>query len=182
MEGEIKTESALIRAAITDGLVDIHHIGSTSVPGLSAKPIIDLMPEVVDINALDDFDEAMESLGYTVKGEFGISGRRFYLKGLIDRTHHVHAFESGSEGLIRHLAVRDYLRDHPDEAAAYADLKIKLAAQFPHDNEGYCDGKHEFVRLLESRALRWIKQCEQGSAHQSTTRLETRNLNDHSNP
>jgi GrpB-like predicted nucleotidyltransferase (UPF0157 family) len=150
-------ESSRIKNVITEGLVDVHHIGSTSVPGLSAKPIIDLMPEVLDLDALDDFDEAMERLGYIVQGEFGIPGRRFYLKGLIDRTHHVHAFESASEGLIRHLAVRDYLRDHPNEAAAYAGIKSKLAAQFSHDNDGYCDGKHEFVQQLETRALRWKK-------------------------
>ena len=154
-------ESSRIKEVISDGLVDVHHIGSTSVPGLQAKPIIDLMPEVLDLEVLDRFDLAMEGLGYIIKGEFGIPGRRFYIKGLIDRTHHVHAFERGSEGLIRHLAVRDYLRDHPGEAAAYADLKIRLAAQFPHDSDGYCDGKHEFVQQLERRALRWKSQCEQ---------------------
>ncbi|MDB4265363.1 GrpB family protein [bacterium] len=148
-------ESSRIKEVFTEGLIEVHHIGSTSVPGLVAKPIIDLMPEVLEIGALDDSDEAMERLGYFVKGEFGIPGRRFYLKGLIDRTHHVHAFESGSEGLIRHLAFRDYLRAHPKEAAAYADLKIKLAVQCRHDNDGYCDGKHEFVQEREQRALRW---------------------------
>ena len=148
-------ESTRIKEVITEGLVDVHHIGSTSVPDLSAKPIIDIMPEVLDLDVLDGFDDAMEGLGYIIKGEFGIPGRRFYLKGLIDRTHHVHAFESGSEGLARHLAVRDYLRDQPDEAAAYAELKVQLAARFSHDNDGYCDGKHEFVQQLEKRALRW---------------------------
>ena len=148
-------ESSRIKEVLTEGLVDVHHIGSTSVPGLAAKPIIDLLPEVSDLETLDQFDEAMEGLGYTVMGEFGIPGRRLYLKGVLDRTHHVHAFESGSVGLLRHLAVRDYLRVHPDEAAAYADIKKKLAARFRYDNDGYCDGKHEFVQQLEKRALRW---------------------------
>ena len=148
-------ESSHLKSVITEGLVEVHHIGSTSVPSLAAKPIIDLMPEVVDVGVLDKFDYAMEQLGYSVKGELGIPGRRFYLKGLIERTHHVHAFESGSEGLMRHLAVRDFLRRSPDEAAAYAKLKLELAARFPNDNDGYCDGKHEFVQDLERRALRW---------------------------
>jgi GrpB-like predicted nucleotidyltransferase (UPF0157 family) len=168
-------ESSRIKDVIAEGLVDVHHIGSTSVPGLSAKPIIDMMPEVLNLDVLDDFNLAMEGLGYIVMGEFGIPGRRFYMKGLIDRTHHVHAFERGSEGLNRHLAVRDFLRDHFDEAAAYADLKMKLAAQFPHDNDGYCDGKHDFVQQLERRALRWRSQCEQdGGADQPATAPESK--------
>ena len=154
-------ESKRIKEVITEGLIEVHHIGSTSVPSLSAKPIIDMMPEVLSLGLLDDFDQEMEGLGYLVKGELGIPGRRFYLKGEVDRTHHVHAFESGSESLIRHLAVRDYLRDHPGEASSYADLKMRLASQFPHDNDGYCEGKHEFVQQLEKRALNWKKQCEQ---------------------
>lgn len=136
-------------------VVGVDYIGSTSVPGLSAKRIINLMPEVVDLAVLDGFDQAMQGLGYHSKGELGFFVRRFYLKGLIDRTHHVHAFESGSEGLTRHLAVRDYLRWHPEEAAAYARLKLQLAARFPNENDGYCDGKHEFVQGLEKRALGW---------------------------
>jgi len=151
-------EAAQIKKAVKVGLVSIHHIGSTAVEGLSAKPVIDLMPEVLEIAGLDQFDEAMEGLGYVVKGEFGISGRRFYLKGLVDRTHHVHAFESGSEGLIRHLALRDYLRVHSDEAAIYGELKIKLATEFRYDNDGYCEGKYEFVQQLEQRALAWRGQ------------------------
>jgi len=113
------------------------------------------MPEVVDVVALDSFDDAMAAIGYVAKGEFGIVGRRFYLKGSTERTHHVHAFDCRSDGLLRHLAVRDYLRAHPSEAANYAELKIRLAEQFPHDNDGYCDGKHDFVQALEQRALHW---------------------------
>ncbi len=152
-----KQESSRIQKVICEGLVAVHHIGSTSVPGLSAKPIIDITPEVLDLKILDRFDQAMKGLGYRVMGEYGIPGRRFYLKGFVARTHHVHAFESASEGLIRHLAVRDYLRSHPEEAAAYSKLKTNLAAQFPHDNDGYCNGKHEFFKLLELRALCWKK-------------------------
>ena len=148
-------ESERLRSVLTEGLIEIHHIGSTSVPFLAAKPIIDIMPEVSSVELLDQFDDEIKELGYIPKGEFGIEGRRFYLKGLVDRTHHIHAFASGSVGAIRHLALRDYLRIHNAEAAVYAKLKLKLAEQYPSDNDGYCAGKFEFVQKLEQRAMEW---------------------------
>lgn len=157
-------EAARIQEAIPEGLIAIHHIGSTSVPGLAAKPIIDMMPEVSDLTVLDRYHHKMESLGYMVKGELGIPGRRFYLKGLIDRTHHVHAFEQGSVGLKRHLAVRDYLRVHPEEVAQYGSLKSQIAKHFEHDNDAYCNAKHDYVQSLEQRALQWKMLCEQNQS------------------
>ena len=72
-------EAAAIRTAIpAEVLVATHHIGSTSVPGLAAKPVIDISPEVTDLALMDEWDAAMEALGYTVRGEYGIPGRRFY--------------------------------------------------------------------------------------------------------
>ena len=136
---------------------------------MAAKPVIDIMPEVSTVELLDQFDEGMQSLGYIVKGEFGISGRRFYLKGLVDRTHHVHAFETGSEGFVRHLALRDYLRVHQSEAREYAKLKLKLADTYRYDNDGYCDGKFAFVQRLEKRSLEWIQESEQVAADQPLT-------------
>lgn len=148
-------EATVIGEIAPECICGIHHIGSTAVPGLAAKPVIDLMLEVTDLTWLDQFDREMEVLGYVVKGEFGIPGRRFYLKGLWERTHHVHAFRKASSGSMRHLALRDYLRAHPQEAAAYGALKAKNAAKFRHDNDGYCAAKHEFVSSLEQRALQW---------------------------
>ena len=151
-------EAARVRDAIEEGLMEVHHIGSTAVPGLSAKPIIDLLLEVSDLALLDRFDSKMELLGYSIKGEYGIPGRRFYLKGLIHRTHHIHAFESGSAGFLRHLALRDFLRTHPVEAMKYGELKQEIAGRFPLNNDGYCEAKHDFVQQLEKRALRWAEE------------------------
>ncbi|MFG6120800.1 GrpB family protein [Thalassobacillus sp. B23F22_16] len=150
-----REEAEQIEAVLGDNLVAIHHIGSTSVPGLVAKPIIDIMPVVKDIAAVDPYKEAMETLGYEAKGEFGIPGRRFFKKGGDARTHHVHVFEEGSPDSIRHLAFRDYLREHPDAAKAYGKLKQNLARQFPHDMEAYIEGKHHFVTELEQKAVTW---------------------------
>ena len=89
-------ESEALAAVLGDEILRVHHIGSTAVPGLAAKPIIDILLEVKDVNTLDEYNAAMERLGYTARGEYGVPGRRFFLKGLHNRTHHVHAFNVGS--------------------------------------------------------------------------------------
>ena len=148
-------EAEAVSGVVNRGLVAIHHIGSTAVPGLAAKPVIDILLEVEDLAILDGFDSSLEGLGYVMKGEFGIPGRRFYLKGLVERTHHIHAFVAGSNDALRHLAVRDYLIAHPDVAEKYGLLKQRNAERFRYDNDGYCDAKHDFVTELERAALEW---------------------------
>ncbi|WP_239635461.1 GrpB family protein [Paenibacillus sp. H1-7] len=145
-----------MRSIFGQELVDIHHIGSTSVPGLKAKPIIDIMPVVKDIKQVDSFNEQMRSLGYECMGEFGMSGRRYFRKGGDNRTHQVHVFQADNEeDITRHLAVRDYLRTHSDDTQRYGELKESLARQFPRDIEAYMDGKDTFVKELETKALNW---------------------------
>ncbi|MGB6017650.1 MAG: GrpB family protein [Nodosilinea sp.] len=96
-------------------------------------------------------------LGYEAMGEFGLSGRRYFRKDNAkgDRTHHVHAFQAGSSEIDRHLAFRDFMITHPDCAQQYSDLKRALAAQYPEDIDSYMDGKDEFVKSMEQRALQW---------------------------
>ena len=149
-------EAQAIGQILGENLTAIHHIGSTSVPGLAAKPIIDIMPVVRDLAQVDACSAQFEALGYEVMGEFGIPGRRYYRKGGENRTHQIHAFsEEDHWNIDRHLAVRDYLRAHPKEAKLYGDLKQRLAQQFPEDIERYCDGKDAFVKALEKRAYAW---------------------------
>lgn len=139
-------------------LVRVHHIGSTAVEGLSAKPIIDLMLEVQAVSELDLHDPAFKSLGYEVMGEFGIQGRRYFRKGGEMRTHHVHAFEVGSPHVARHLAFRDYLRNHPAVREEYGELKLMLAQRHAQDIEDYFDGKDGFVKKHEALALAWAER------------------------
>ena len=140
-------------------LVELHHIGSTAVEGLWAKPILDLMPVVTSLEAVDRLDPELEALGYQCMGEFGIPGRRYFRKGGDHRTHQLHVFQAGDrKNILRHLAVRDYLRACPAEREAYGALKRWLAGQYPEDIEGYCDGKDSFVRALERRALDWYDE------------------------
>lgn len=151
-----KIEAKKIKEILGKNCVAIHHIGSTSVKGLKAKPIIDIMPVVKDISLVDKHNAEFENLGYECMGEYGIDGRRFFVKGGDNRTHHIHIFTANNQKDInRHLAVRNYLRSHADAAKEYAELKTKLADQFTYDNEGYCDGKNEFVKELEEKALKW---------------------------
>ena len=149
-------EATLIRHILGSELLEIHHIGSTSVPGLAAKPIIDMMPVVKDITNIDRFNHQMMAIGYTPKGEYGILGRRFFYKGNDERTHHIHVFQQGSEHIERHLAFRDYLRQHPLIAMKYGQLKQALATQYATDIDGYMEGKDAFIKEIETDALTWF--------------------------
>ena len=111
------------------------------------------------LEAVDRLDPELEALGYQCMGEFGIPGRRYFRKGGDHRTHQLHVFQAGDrKNILRHLAVRDYLRACPAEREAYGALKRWLAGQYPEDIEGYCDGKDAFVRALERRALDWYDE------------------------
>ena len=151
------TETQQLHAAMGANNITLHHIGSTAIAGILAKPIIDLLGIVDDFDALDSNSKQMESLGYEVMGAFGINGRRYFRKinaqGL--RTHHLHIYEQGSDHIERHIAFRDYLRAHPAIAAAYSSLKHKLTSHSTATWEGYLDGKDPFIQTTEQDALRW---------------------------
>jgi GrpB-like predicted nucleotidyltransferase (UPF0157 family) len=140
--------AARLRAAAPSLIVAVEHIGSTAVPGLAAKPIVDLMPAVAT-GRLDDLDRCVEpfvALGYEyiAKYEDELPYRRFFKLRAADRQHNVHLVERGSEFWVRHRAFRDILRTHPPVAADYADLKCSLALRY--DDVGpYTDAKTGFI-------------------------------------
>ncbi|HEY0022271.1 MAG TPA: GrpB family protein [Longimicrobium sp.] len=152
-----QAEATHIAAALGAHLIAIHHIGSTAIPGIHAKPVIDLLMEVDDIEAIDQRSSAMEAIGYEVMGEFGMPGRRYFRKDDQHgtRTHQVHAFQAGSAEVVRHLAFRDYMIAHPADAQRYSDLKRKLAEEYPWDMDGYVDGKDGFIKEIDRRAAEW---------------------------
>ncbi len=155
---KFQEEAESIRDVFSEMLVAIHHIGSTAVPGLQAKPVIDMMPIVRDIEKVDSFQAQMQVLGYEALGEYGIKRRRFFRKGGENRTHHVHVFQfDHAVEIDRHLALRDYLRTNPKAAGEYGNLKAWLAAQHFENVEEYMDGKDAFVKDLEKRALLWYR-------------------------
>lgn len=146
-------EAVHLKRILGSNSLEIHHIGSTAVPGLAAKPIIDILIVVNDLIKVDTVTTAIEALGYIAKGEHGIPLRRFFQKGESIRTHHVHIYESGNPEVNKYLRFRDWLRSHHEAAQLYADLKRELAERFPNDIIGYCNGKEEFVKDIERRAL-----------------------------
>lgn len=146
-----ETEALLIKQALGSNCLAVHHIGSTSIPGLCAKPIIDILPVVKDILEVDEASKAMQKLGYEAKGEHGIAFRRYFQKGDLVRTHNVHAFEEGDTEISRYLKFRDWMRTHDDDAQVYAQLKRELAAKFPNDVLSYCFGKDAFVANIDAK-------------------------------
>lgn len=148
------------RAKIEDfaqGATEAH----IAVKGLAAKSIIDIMPVVTNISLVDKHNKEFVAIGYECMGEFGIEGRRYFRKGGDNRTHQIHIFEqSNHKDINRHIAVRDFLRTHPDIALEYGELKMELAYRFSEDIEGYCTGKDAFVKQLEKDALLWYQNNE----------------------
>jgi GrpB-like predicted nucleotidyltransferase (UPF0157 family) len=152
-----EAEAKHVAAALGENVVAVHHIGSTAILNIYAKPVVDLLVEVRDIAEVDGQSSAMESLGYEAMGEYGIPGRRYFRKDNREgiRTHHIHAFEAGSAEVERHLAFRDYMIAHPGDAQRYSELKRRLAEEHPQSPDGYMDGKDGFIKEMDRRAARW---------------------------
>lgn len=148
-------EVNFLRTIFDDEVVRFEHFGSTSVPGMKAKPVIDMMCIVKDINNVDLFNDRMKSLGYDVAGDWGIPGRRLFRKGGEERTHHIHFYQTGSPHIERHLIFRDYLRNHPEEAERYSKFKEELALRFENTSD-YSPAKKAFVSEMEQLATAWF--------------------------
>jgi GrpB-like predicted nucleotidyltransferase (UPF0157 family) len=147
-------EAAFLMTVFGDEVVSFEHFGSTAVPGMKAKPVIDMMCIVKDISSIDSYNEQMEAHGYDAAGDWGIEGRRLFRKGGENRTHHIHVYQSGNPQIERHLVFRDYLRAHPDEAARYSRFKEELADRYESTKE-YSPAKKAFVSEMEKKALDW---------------------------
>jgi GrpB-like predicted nucleotidyltransferase (UPF0157 family) len=142
--------------ALGDSAVRMEHVGSTSVPGLGAKPIIDMQVSVADIERLDDYVGPLERLGYLFAPDPAFPDYHYFAKPHArPRSHHLHVCQAGSSQELRHVAVRDFLRAHPDEAASYEELKRTLVREHPEDRLAYVAGKDGYMIELEGRAVRW---------------------------
>ena len=145
-----------VRGALGPLVERLEHIGSTAVPGLGAKPILDLQLSVAALEPRRPHAEPLERLGYRHFPDAGSPRYHFFARPpQRPRSHHLHVCESGSRHELRHLAVRDYLRAHPAEAARYEQLKRELVARRPRDRLAYIAGKDRYVAELEARALEW---------------------------
>lgn len=151
---QFESEKKRLLGQIGRWSMGIEHIGSTAVPGLAAKPIIDIMPGVRSVADAEACIEGMRRLGYHYVPEFedALPDRRYFFKGHPEQKLHVHIVEAGGEFWRRHVAFRDYLRSHREDADEYAELKRKLAAQYPRDSLAYTEAKSEFILGIEEKA------------------------------
>jgi GrpB-like predicted nucleotidyltransferase (UPF0157 family) len=140
-----------------DNLIQVHHIGSTSIPGIWAKPVLDLAPEVGSLEKLDEMADLLRSQGYEYWGEYGLPGRRFCprLDDHGQRLANIHCYASGDPELFRHLAFRDYLRVHPELALEYEREKRRARDLHPGDLVAYNEEKNGWIRRVERDALQW---------------------------
>ncbi|MFB1050382.1 GrpB family protein [Paraliobacillus sp. JSM ZJ581] len=144
---EFLLEKERIQHKIEKSVVNIHHIGSTAVKGLSAKPIIDI---AIEIKAFDDGEfcvNPLECLGYAYKGINILPDRHYFIKGE-PRTHQIHMYQVGNKYLLEQLNFIDYLRRNDSTRKEYQKLKIELSKANKHDKYRYADAKTDFVQSV----------------------------------
>jgi GrpB-like predicted nucleotidyltransferase (UPF0157 family) len=148
-----QTERDLLRNALGSKVLEIRHIGSTAIPGMPAKPIIDIIAAVRILAEVTDFVDPLVRIGYEDRGDGGVVGRRYFVKGTeAARTHHLNFYEMNSSGWSTHILFCEYLKSHKEVAEEYAELKEKLAKEFPTDRASYTSGKERFVAAVVDRA------------------------------
>lgn len=154
-----RAEASRLEAALGDVLRAVRHIGSTAIPGIMAKPIVDLIPIVTSLSELDAAKEAVRALGYRWHGEFGLARRRYCTFSdpkTGRRKFQLHCYAENDPSVPRHLAFRDYLRAHPGIAKAYEAEKIRAAALQPFDTQAYNAEKNDWIARMEREALDWV--------------------------
>ena len=147
-------EKVLLTNVFGNNVVKIEHFGSTSIPGLAAKPIIDILVFVHSIEQVEQCNDLMQSYGYKAKGEHGMVGRRFFNKygdDGVNKTHHVHIYEEGANPFIGEaLLFRDFLRINAETCKKYERVKKELSQKYYHQPKEYTDGKTDCVmEILE---------------------------------
>ena len=154
-------EAKRLRAVLDPSLiVGLEHFGSTAIPGLSAKPIINILIAVRSLVAAQaTFVEALRKLDYVYWADNPKKDRMFFVKGMppfgARRSHHVHVTEPHAE-MWQRLAFRDYLRAHPEEVRTYEQLKRRLAAEHPTDREAYTDAKSAYIESVMQKAIKCL--------------------------
>ena len=142
----------MIAEAIAPHTLDIQHVGSTSIPGVPAKPILDILVGVEDYEEAKVCIRPLERIGYLYKGEYGIPRRHYFVQG-DPRTHHLHMVERTSDMWRGTILFRDFLRNDPDSAREYAEAKEELAARFSKDRASYQQQKDKVVERILKRAI-----------------------------
>ena len=151
-------EAEVLQRILGAELLVIHHIGSTAVPGLAAKPIIDMLPVALNIGRIDALASDLETAGYKAWGEYGLRGRRYFTRDKGEyRTHNVHIFQEDNPDIERHLAFCAYLRAHEQARNDYATLKREVYTRHPAEINAYTLGKDAWIKQAELTALEWYQ-------------------------
>lgn len=150
--------AAEVRDTLGAAVLAVHHIGSTAMPSvLWAKPVIDVIAEVASLPEVDRATSAMTLRGFEARGEYGIPGRRYFVRpaGHGRLKVHLHVYASEDREIARHVRFRDYLIAHPEDARAYAELKRDLARSHESDRPAYQAGKANFIARIDRAAAEW---------------------------
>lgn len=152
-KGWFETIANLLSRALNEVNCTIEHVGSTSVQGLDAKPVIDIDIIVADFSDLSLVKKALEDLGYRYKGDLGLEGREMFKADNPIHPHHLYVCDPNSLALKNHLLFRDHLRANRDTAQQYGALKRDLAKKYPNDVDSYCEQKSDFIAKV-------LAQCD----------------------
>jgi GrpB-like predicted nucleotidyltransferase (UPF0157 family) len=152
---EFENERKKLSQALSSKAIQIEHIGSTSISGMPSKPILDIAVSVNNLDDADMFIESLSTLGYEYVPKMEFPNRRFFRKGERKKgTHHLHVYEQSSDEWRNNLLFRNFLRSHPEQAAAYAQLKKKLASLYAEDRTTYTQMKAPFIQSVIELAQR----------------------------
>ena len=147
-----------LRAALGDIALRIDHIGSTSVPGLAAKPIIDIQVSVAALEPVEPYRLRLEGLGLVFRADNPELTKRYFRESPGNRRTHIHVRRAGSWAEQCALLFRDYIRTHEEDARLYAELKRRLAEEYTEDRQGYTEAKAPFIWEVMYRADRWSQE------------------------
>ncbi|HSR03565.1 MAG TPA: GrpB family protein [Proteiniclasticum sp.] len=174
------TEKELLASVFKERILDIQHFGSTAIKGMSAKPIIDILIVVDDIDQIDRYDELMERNGYSARGENGIVGRRYYVKLDPDNsgnhTHHIHIYQKGNSHIFDELMFRDYLRGNRQSFMEYEQIKLEASLRYRHSPKDYVEAKNDCVMRIMDREYKHYNISEDLIEVKEQNRYDGKNL------
>lgn len=151
-------QKKVLKEIFKDDALEIEHVGSTSIPGLKAKPIIDMAIAVKDLDVALKYVDELEKHGYNFRGNAGVEGRYFFAKGPEDnRTHYLHVEPIDSPNWETHVLYKRYLLENPEVVKEYEKLKKELAKKYPNDRKSYTAGKNEFIQKVLEKARKKYK-------------------------
>lgn len=153
LKGSFEREKKRLQKALGNLVIGIEHVGSTAIPGVSAKPIIDIAIVMKSIKSPDRLIKLLETVGYQYKQDDDVPGRLFFTKGPEEkRTHYIHVIELGGKEWQNLILFRDYLLSHKQAILQYNELKNKLAKSYTLDRKAYTSGKDKFIKAILKKA------------------------------